>query len=71
MTVLIPAICVVLFFGPMLGVHPFLQPDYQYDPLASAAHISLSHVIFASSVILAVTACVTGYGGKVSTEILN
>ena len=55
----------------MLGVHPFLQPDYQYDVLASAAYLSLSHVILALSVVLAVAACITGYGGKISTEILN
>ena len=52
----------------MLGVHPFQQPDYQYDVLASAAYLSLSHVIFALSVVLAVAATITGYGGKESTE---
>ena len=55
----------------MLGAHPFLQPDYQYDALESAAYLSLSHVIIALSVVLGVVACITGYGGKISTEILN
>jgi hypothetical protein len=52
----------------MLGVHPFNQPDYQYDALESAAYLSLSHVILALSVILAVFASTTAYGGKLSTE---
>jgi peptidoglycan/LPS O-acetylase OafA/YrhL len=63
LAVLISAICIVLFCGPILAVHPFLQPDYQYDAFASAAYRSLSHVIFALSVVLAVGACITGYGG--------
>ena len=67
LAVLISAICIVLFFSPVLGVHPFLQPDYQYDALASAAYISLSHVLLAVSVALAVAACNTGYGGKIFT----
>jgi len=68
LAVLISVICIGLFCGPILGVHPFLQPDYQYDVLASAAYLSLSHVIFALSVVLAVAASITGYGGKESTE---
>jgi hypothetical protein len=58
----------VLYVSSMLGAHPFLQPDYQYDALASAAYLSLSHVILALSVALAVAACIAGYGGKISTE---
>ena len=65
---LISAILIALFCGPILAVHPFLQPDYQYDALASAAYRSLSHVIFAVSIVVGVTACNTGYGGKESTE---
>ena len=68
MVVLISAICTALFFGPVLAVHPFLQPDYHYEALASAAYISLSHVLFALSVALAVAACFIGYGGKVPTD---
>jgi len=68
LVVLISAICTALFFGPVLAVHPFLQPDYQYDAFASAAYLSLSHVIFALSVVLAVAACIAGYGGKLPTD---
>jgi hypothetical protein len=68
-TVLISIIYTLMFFSPILCVHPFLQSDYQYDAFTSAAYLALSHVILALSVAFAFVASVTGYGGNVSTEL--
>jgi hypothetical protein len=68
LTVLTFVVCTLLFASPMLGVHPFNQPDYQYNALESAAYLSLGHVIIALSVVLAAIVSKSGYGGKLSTE---
>lgn len=68
MVALVSVLCMVLLVTPLLGAHSFIQPPYQYDALESAAYLSLSHIIFALSIVLIILTCLSGYGGKLLAE---